>query len=65
MDFSDVQNWQNNKLDRKYNSRMGWTDMSISLQGPVVEDLKAHFAERWNFIYNVRSLPLSLTVSDC
>lgn len=25
--------------------------MSISLQGPVVEDLRAHFAQRWNFIY--------------
>ncbi|PSK44237.1 Phospholipase D1 [Elsinoe australis] len=51
MDFQDVVNWQNNKLDRKYNSRMGWSDMSISLLGPVVEDLKAHFAQRWNFIY--------------
>lgn len=26
--------------------------MSISLSGPVVEDLKAHFVQRWNFIYN-------------
>ncbi|PNS19358.1 Phospholipase D1 [Sphaceloma murrayae] len=52
MDFQDVVNWQNNKLDRKYNSRMGWTDMSISLVGPVVEDLKEHFAQRWNFIYH-------------
>ncbi|KAK3680162.1 hypothetical protein LTR78_000539 [Recurvomyces mirabilis] len=51
MDFTDVQNWQNNKLDRKYNSRMGWSDISICLTGPVVEDLKAHFAQRWNFIY--------------
>ena len=51
MDFQDVTNWQNNKLDRKYNSRMGWSDMSISLRGPVVEDLRAHFAQRWNFIY--------------
>ncbi|KAF4553787.1 Phospholipase D1-like protein 3 [Elsinoe fawcettii] len=51
MDFHDVVNWQNNKLDRKYNSRMGWSDMSISLVGPVVEDLKAHFAQRWNFIF--------------
>ncbi|GAB7347274.1 hypothetical protein MBLNU459_g3363t2 [Dothideomycetes sp. NU459] len=50
MDFQDVVNWQNNKLDRKYNSRMGWSDMSICLSGPVVEDLKTHFAQRWNFI---------------
>jgi len=51
MDFQDVQHWQNNKLDRTANSRMGWSDISISLHGPVVEDLRAHFAQRWNFIY--------------
>nr|POF14250.1 phospholipase d1 [Quercus suber] len=51
MDFSDVQHWQNNKLDRTHNSRMGWSDISICLQGPVVQDLRAHFAQRWNFIY--------------
>lgn len=52
MDFQDVNKWENNKLDRKDNSRMGWSDVSISLRGPVVEDLKLHFVERWNFIYN-------------
>ena len=50
--------WENNKLDRTKNSRMGWSDLSICMRGPVVEDLKAHFVERWNFIfdekYNVR-----------
>jgi phospholipase D1/2 len=51
MDFQDVSHWQQNKLDRKYNSRMGWSDISISLKGPIVEDLRAHFAQRWNFIY--------------
>jgi phospholipase D1/2 len=51
MDFQDVKNFQNNKLDRTFNSRMGWSDVSISLKGPIVEDLKDHFAQRWNFIY--------------
>lgn len=51
MDFSDVQHYQNNKLDRKFNSRMGWSDVSLSLRGPIVEDLRDHFAQRWNFIY--------------
>ncbi|RFU25888.1 hypothetical protein B7463_g10457, partial [Scytalidium lignicola] len=50
-DFANVSNWEQNKLDRTKNSRMGWSDLSISLQGPVVEDLKAHFVQRWNFIY--------------
>ena len=52
MDFQDVVHWQDNKLDRTKNSRMGWTDVSICITGPMVADLKHHFAERWNFIYN-------------
>ena len=51
MDFQDVSNWQANKLDRTQNSRMGWSDVSLCLAGPVVEDLKTHFAQRWNLIY--------------
>ncbi|KAK4692964.1 phospholipase D1/2, partial [Lecanoromycetidae sp. Uapishka_2] len=52
MDFQDVSHYQENALNRKDSSRMGWSDLSISLHGPVVEDLRAHFVERWNFIYN-------------
>lgn len=52
MDFQDVQIWENNKLSRKDSSRMGWSDVSVSLHGSVVEDLQLHFVERWNFIYN-------------
>ncbi|KLJ11856.1 phospholipase D [Blastomyces silverae] len=52
LDFDDVLHWQNNKLDRKSNSRMGWADISVSLHGPAVEDLRRHFVERWNFIYD-------------
>ncbi len=52
MDFQDVSHYEENKLDRRDSSRMGWSDISISLSGPVVEDLRAHFVERWNFIYN-------------
>jgi phospholipase D1/2 len=51
MDFQDVQHWQNNKLDRTQNSRMGWSDISLSLYGEVVEDLKEHFVQRWNFLF--------------
>lgn len=52
MDFQDVPRWESNKLQRKESSRMGWSDVSICLRGPVVEDLRLHFVERWNFIYN-------------
>ena len=52
MDFQDVSHWEQNKLERNKSARMGWSDISISLSGPVVEDLQRHFVERWNFIYN-------------
>lgn len=52
-DFHNVAHWDaHNVLDRKTSSRMGWSDISISLHGPVVGDLKEHFVQRWNFIYN-------------
>ena len=51
-DFEDVTHWERNKLDRTKESRMGWSDLSMCIQGPMVEDLRAHFVQRWNFIYN-------------
>ncbi len=70
-DFQNVEHWQLNKLDRTKSSRMGWSDLSICLQGPVVEDLGAHFVQRWNFIYHQkyfvegnRYKPLSLGASS-
>ena len=52
LDFHDVSHWEQNQLDRKSMSRMGWSDISVSLHGAVVEDLRRHFVERWNFIYD-------------
>lgn len=54
LDFHDVSHWESNQLDRKVSSRMGWSDISLSLHGPVVEDLRRHFVERWNFIYDAK-----------
>jgi phospholipase D1/2 len=51
-DFQDVTQWEKNQLDRTKSSRMGWSDVSLSLIGPAVEDLKEHFVERWNFIFD-------------
>ena len=31
---------------------MGWSDVALCLAGPVVQDLRTHFAQRWNFIYD-------------
>lgn len=54
LDFQDVSHWEKNQLDRKATSRMGWSDISVSLHGPVVEDLRKHFVDRWNFIYDTK-----------
>ncbi|KAK3997401.1 hypothetical protein QBC44DRAFT_315974 [Cladorrhinum sp. PSN332] len=51
-DFEDVSKWENNKLDRTKSSRMGWSDVALSVSGPVVDHLAQHFCERWNFIFN-------------
>jgi phospholipase D1/2 len=52
VDFQDVNNWDKNKLDRTQSSRMGWSDVSLCLTGTVVQDLRTHFTQRWNFIYD-------------
>lgn len=31
---------------------MGWSDVALCISGPVVQDLRTHFAQRWNFIYD-------------
>jgi phospholipase D1/2 len=58
LDFNDVSKPFENKLDRTQSSRMGWSDISCSVEGVVVQDLMKHFTDRWNFIfdekYNVR-----------
>lgn len=46
-DFSDVKNWDQNKLDRTKNSRMGWSDLSLCLNGPIISNLVDHFVDRW------------------
>ncbi|KAK4157311.1 hypothetical protein C8A00DRAFT_40279 [Chaetomidium leptoderma] len=51
-DFEDVEKWENNKLERTKSSRMGWSDISICLSGPIVDSLAIHFTQRWNYIFN-------------
>lgn len=46
-DFQEVKNWSANKLDRTKSSRMGWSDVALSMQGPIIESLVHHFVDRW------------------
>lgn len=34
-------------VDRTQSSRMGWSDISISLSGKIVPSLITHFIDRW------------------
>ncbi|KAI5803358.1 hypothetical protein DFH27DRAFT_555423 [Peziza echinospora] len=52
MDFHTVDNWTQNKLQRTKSSRMGWSDVALSIQGPILKDLAMHFIQRWNFVYD-------------
>ncbi|KAI1276036.1 phospholipase [Xylaria sp. FL0933] len=51
-DFEGVENWDHNQLDRTKSSRMGWSDIALSLSGPIVHSLIDHFTDRWNFIFD-------------
>jgi len=51
MDFHTVDHWEQNKVKREEHSRMGWSDVALSVIGPSVKDLQRHFIGRWNFIY--------------
>lgn len=46
-DFQEVNNWSANKLDRTKSSRMGWSDVALSMQGPIIDSLVHHFVDRW------------------
>ncbi|KAI0010017.1 phospholipase D/nuclease [Xylariaceae sp. FL0662B] len=50
-DFEGLDNWNHNQLDRTKSSRMGWSDVALSLKGPIVGSLIDHFIDRWNFIF--------------
>ncbi|KAF7558729.1 hypothetical protein G7046_g5430 [Stylonectria norvegica] len=47
-DFADV----SKVVDRTKSSRMGWSDVALSMNGPIIDDLVDHFVDRWNFIFN-------------
>lgn len=43
-------------MDRTKSSRMGWSDVALSMDGPIVDDLVSHFVDRWNFIFEDKYL---------
>lgn len=49
-DFSNVDQWERDLLDRTTHPRMPWHDIGVKLTGEVVADLVAHFIEAWDHI---------------
>lgn len=49
-DFKNVQQWQDNELDKSLGGRMPWHDVSVSLIGPCVIDIAESFVLRWNHV---------------
>ncbi|BEI91124.1 uncharacterized protein CcaverHIS019_0311940 [Cutaneotrichosporon cavernicola] len=54
MDFQTVEKYASNELCILEAGRMPWHDTSLTLTGPVVEDLVAHFSQRWNFVKKIK-----------
>lgn len=48
-DFEDVARNDVDCVNRLLYPRMPWHDITVSLEGSVVQDLTRHFIERWNF----------------
>ncbi|KAM3542439.1 hypothetical protein ARSEF1564_004657 [Beauveria bassiana] len=54
LDFANLDDWSQNKLDRTQNSRMGWSDVSLCMTGSITHSLVHHFVDRWNYVYGVK-----------
>ncbi|CAK9780379.1 unnamed protein product [Cutaneotrichosporon oleaginosum] len=54
MDFQTVDKYASNELCILEAGRMPWHDTSLTLSGPIVEDLVAHFSQRWNFVKKIK-----------
>ena len=48
-DFSKVENYLKESVDRETEARMPWHDVHCRIIGPVAIDIARHFAQRYNF----------------
>ncbi|CAG9331727.1 unnamed protein product [Blepharisma stoltei] len=47
-DFTKVEDWERDTIDRETTPRMPWHDIAICVTGMVVDDITRHFRELWN-----------------
>ena len=49
MDFKDVSNWEKCLIDKTKQPRMPWRDIALRAEGPIVNLMRRHFFQFWNF----------------
>lgn len=49
-DFSNVQDWKPDQLDRKSQPRMPWHDVGLMIKGNAAYDVSVNFIELWNHV---------------
>lgn len=50
MDFSEVEDWENNELSKTDYGRMPWHDVAMGVIGDCVYDIAEHFVLKWNLV---------------
>ena len=49
-DFSNVEEWEVDSIEREQVPRMPWHDIAVMVKGPVANDIALRFTELWNFV---------------
>ena len=49
-DFSDVEYWERDIIDRNHTPRMPWHDIGLKVVGKAASDINLHFIELWNHV---------------
>mmetsp|Transcript_7368 Transcript_7368/g.13688 ORF Transcript_7368/g.13688 Transcript_7368/m.13688 type:complete len:1034 (+) Transcript_7368:1283-4384(+) len=49
-DFTNVQNWKADSINRRTTTRMPWHDIAMQVRGKAAADVALHFIELWNHV---------------
>lgn len=50
LDFTDVEEWERDIIDRNSIPRMPWHDVAVKIVGKAAGDITLHFIELWNHV---------------
>jgi phospholipase D1/2 len=62
--IDEVEKWEDYSFDKNNFPRQPWHDLQIRISGPVVNGIKRHFIQLWNFIKNSQSINTFLEKRD-